>query len=236
MMDVIILAGGLGTRLRSAVSDVPKCLAPINGRPFLGYLLDYLERSNLVRRVVLSVGYKREMIRDWIGEMEMKYSFQFVWSVEEEPLGTGGGIRKALSEVKTPDVLILNGDTFFDVDLHELHRRHQEGSKALTLALKPMRDFDRYGSVELDPNTGTILAFNEKAYRKEGMINGGVYVMKVDAPIFGGLPERFSFEKAVLEPQCQRKQLLGVVQEGYFIDIGVPEDYLRAQQELPRLF
>lgn len=227
-MEVIILAGGLGTRLRSVVSEVPKCMAPVAGKPFLWYLLKYLSRYK-VDRVILSVGYLREVIFKWIEEMKEVFPFEIDYAVEEEPLGTGGGIKLALDKATDERVLVLNGDTFFDVDLMQLYDAHMIGGKAITLALKPMRNFDRYGSVNMEPHTGTILSFNEKKYCKEGLINGGVYIISKSAPIFEGLGEKFSFETDVLEPQCSKHELLGIVQNGYFIDIGIPEDYQRAQ-------
>ena len=230
-MEVIILAGGLGTRLRSVVKEVPKCMAPVAGRPFLWYLLKYLTKYD-VDRVVLSVGYLREVIFKWIDEVKDEFPFEFDYAIEEEPLGTGGGIKLALDKVKDERAFVLNGDTFFDVDLMQLYDAHVIGKKAITLALKPMRKFNRYGTVNMEPITGTILSFNEKKYCEEGLINGGIYVISKDAPIFEGLGEKFSFETAVLEPQCARHELLGVVQNGYFIDIGIPEDYNRAQKEL----
>ena len=230
-MEVIILAGGLGTRLRSVVSEVPKCMAPVAGKPFLWYLLKYLTRFD-VNRVILSVGYLREVIFKWIDEVKDEFSFEFDYAIEEQPLGTGGGIKLALEKAKDERVFVLNGDTFFDVDLMQLYDAHMIGKKAITLALKPMKRFDRYGTVNLEPVTGTILSFNEKQYCDEGLINGGVYVISKDAPIFEGLGEKFSFETAVLEPQCSRHQLLGIVQNVFFIDIGIPEDYQRAQVEM----
>ena len=230
-MEVIILAGGLGTRLRSVVKMVPKCMAPVAGKPFLWYLLKYLTKYD-INRVVLSVGYLREVIFKWIEEVKDEFPFEFDYVIEEEPLGTGGGIKLALDKVKDERVFVLNGDTFFDVDLMQLYDAHFIGKKAITLALKPMRKFNRYGTVNMETITGTILSFNEKKYCEEGLINGGVYVISKNARIFEGLGEKFSFETAVLEPQCARHQLLGVVQNGYFIDIGIPDDYNRAQREL----
>lgn len=230
-MEVIILAGGLGTRLRSVVSEVPKCMAPVAGKPFLWYLLKYLTRFD-VSRVVLSVGYLREVIFKWIDEVKDEFPFVFDYAIEEEPLGTGGGIKLALGKVNDERAFVLNGDTFFDVDLMQLYDAHVIGKKAITLALKPMKNFDRYGTVNMEPFTGTILSFNEKQYCEEGLINGGVYVISKNAPFFEGLGAKFSFETAVLEPQCHKHQLIGVVQDGYFIDIGIPTDYKRSQYEL----
>ena len=227
-MEVIILAGGLGTRLRSVVSEVPKCMAPVAGKPFLWYLLKYLARYD-VSRVILSVGYLKEVIFKWVDEVKADYPFEFDYAIEEEPLGTGGGIKMALEKASDEQVIVLNGDTFFDVDLMRLYDAHVTVKKSITLALKRMMNFNRYGTVNMEPLTGTILSFNEKQYCKEGLINGGVYVISKDNTIFEGLGKKFSFETAVLEPQCLQHRLLGVVQNGFFIDIGIPEDYEKAQ-------
>lgn len=230
-MEVIILAGGLGTRLRSVVSEVPKCMAPIAGKPFLWYLLKYLTRYD-VSRVILSVGYLREVIFRWIEEVGDEFPFSFDYAVEEEPLGTGGGIKLALSKALTQDVVILNGDTFFDVNLNELMDFHKLAPSAVTIALKPMRDFERYGRVIVDTVDGRIVEFKEKEHCEEGMINGGVYVAsKLNMPL-KDYPEKFSFEKAVLEPLTAQGKIFGLIQGGYFIDIGIPEDYQKAQIEL----
>ncbi len=234
-MDVIILAGGLGTRLRSVVSEVPKCMAPVAGKPFLWYLLKYLTRYD-VNRVVLSVGYLREVIFKWIDENKTEFPFEFDYAIEEEPLGTGGGIKLALSKIKSDSAFILNGDTFFDVNLNDLTKQHKSNGKDITLALKPMKDFDRYGTVVYDEKTSFISAFNEKKHCDEGLINGGIYLVSTKSAIFEGLPTKFSFETAVLEKQCTLKNIDGVIQDKYFIDIGIPEDYRKADTDLKTLF
>lgn len=225
-MEVVILAGGLGTRLRSIVSEVPKCMAPVAGKPFLWYLLEQL-RGYDVERVILSVGYLREAVQDWVAEHEAEYPFEFRFAVEQELLGTGGGIRLAASEAEGTEVIVLNGDTLFDADLEALLRARRLSGASATLALKPMRDFDRYGTVELRTD-GTVAAFREKRHCAEGLINGGVYALDLSSGLFDGLPARFSFETAVLEPLSAAGKLSGLVQDGYFIDIGIPEDYARA--------
>lgn len=231
--DVIILAGGLGTRLRPVVREVPKCMASVAGRPFIAWLLDWLRPSGPCR-VVLSVGYLRKAVEDWVTANASVYPFEFVFSEEEEPLGTGGGIRLALERCSSDKVLILNGDTFFNVDLPSFM---ESASGPVSVALKPMRDFDRYGEVVTDGIR--ITSFREKAFCAEGLINGGVYY--VDRvflrSVMSSLPERFSFEKEVLEPLAGSPEagLSGVVSDCYFIDIGVPEDYVRASDELPQV-
>lgn len=230
-MDAIILAGGLGTRLRSVISDIPKCMAPVAGKPFLSYLLDYLSKYK-VERVILSVGYLREVIFKWIEENGKNFPFEIVYAVEEEPLGTGGGIRLSMLKATSDNVVILNGDTFFDVDLNDLQTAHQNAHRPISLALKPMRNFDRYGRVELDEADSEIIAFKEKEFCQEGLINGGIYVMDRDSNVFENLPLKFSFETEVLQPQCLKHNLSGFVNSGYFIDIGIPADYQRVQTEL----
>lgn len=226
MKEALILAGGLGTRLRSMVSELPKCMAPVAGKPFLEHLFVFLRRNSF-DRVVLSVGYLRESIFDWVEKTRSQWPFEIDFAVEETPLGTGGGIRLGLSKCVCRNVFVLNGDTFFDVDFELLMDSHCQASLPITLALKPMQDFDRYGSVDID-DSGLVLAFNEKCHVDNGLINGGVYIIDRESAIFDGLPEKFSFETAVLEPQCSLRRLNGVVNDGYFIDIGIPEDYIKA--------
>lgn len=226
-MEVIILAGGLGTRLRSVVSEVPKCMAPVAGRPFLWYLLQYLKCYD-VTKVILSVGYLRDVVQNWIAEIKDDFPFTFEYAVEEEPLGTGGGIKLALGHAVEDRVVVLNGDTFFNVDLEGLFRR--KSVRPITLALRPMRNFERYGNVKLD-NNGVVESFEEKKHCAEGLINGGVYLIDRRFDIMPPDKDRFSFENDVLASLCENHCLDGIVDDGYFIDIGVPEDYARANEE-----
>jgi len=224
-MEAIILAGGLGTRLRGVVSDLPKCLAPVDGTPFLQYQLDWLSRFD-ISHVVLSVGYLKEVIFSFIESRS--WPFEITYAIEEEPLGTGGGIRLALGKCRGNKVFVLNGDTFFNADLNTL-----PFVAPVTLALKPMRDFERYGAVDWDGEL--VTAFHEKRPCAEGLINGGIYAIDRSQLEISLYPRRFSFEKDVLEPLSDYGLVAGVVQDGYFIDIGIPEDYARAQQELPEI-
>ena len=224
-MEAIILAGGLGTRLRGVIGEIPKCMAPVNGKPFLQYQLEWLSRFD-VRHVVFSVGYLKEQVIDFVQGREWPFAVSF--AVEKEPLGTGGGIRLALQKCREKQVFVLNGDTFYNVDLRAL-----SFSAPVTLALKPMRDFDRYGAVDWDGDL--VTGFREKQYCAEGLINGGVYAIdrsQLDMSLF---PKTFSFEREVLEPLTDYGLVAGEVKDGYFIDIGIPEDYARAQRELPEI-
>lgn len=232
-MDVIILAGGLGTRLRSVVKDVPKCMAPVGGKPFLWYLLHQLSNYN-IGHVVLSVGYLREVIFEWIEQSGIEWPFSIDYAIEEQPLGTGGGIRLALSKCVDNEVLILNGDTFFNVDLSSFLSKHRKSSLPMSVALKPMKDFDRYGNVTCVDNV--ITEFHEKQPCAEGLINGGVYLVNRNQLSLDSLPQKFSFETEVLQPMSLQRQISGFAFKDYFIDIGIPEDYNTADVLFPDMF
>lgn len=229
--EAIILAGGLGTRLRSVIDQIPKPMAPVSDRPFLDYLVLYLKKFN-VERIILSVGYKHEPIYDYFGikfkEIEIEYA------VEDEPLGTGGGIKNALLYARNSNLFLLNGDSFFNVDLEKLEKFHTVNSDQVSLSLKKMKNFDRYGTVTVHNNR--IEKFESKKYCKEGYINGGVYLIECD--IFKSLPleKKFSFENDFLHVYPDKIYMGAYKSESYFIDIGIPEDYNRAQMELPELF
>jgi D-glycero-alpha-D-manno-heptose 1-phosphate guanylyltransferase len=228
--EAIILAGGLGTRLRPVVRDIPKPMAPICGRPFLAYLLEQL-RTYGVERTVLAVGYRHEVVDEYFSSREN--AMPLAYSVETEPLGTGGGIRNGLELCSGSTVLVLNGDTFFDVDLEEMLACHLRTRADITVALKPMTNFDRYGAVTVEGER--IVAFHEKELCARGYINGGVYL--IGKALFAGfdLPERFSFETEFLGKFLNRLTVVGFRSDGYFIDIGIPEDYAQAKRECARL-
>lgn len=226
--EAIILAGGLGTRLRTVVADVPKCLAPVAGKPFLYYVLKWLEKYRL-QHIILSLGYKHEMITAWCNEN--KFPFELSFAIEEQPMGTGGAIKNALGHVREETTLILNGDTLFNVDIRAFHDFHLQHPGALSLCLKPMRQFNRYGAVKPD-GKGRVLSFEEKKFYAEGLINGGVYLMGKKPFLQFPLPEKFSFENDYLVPFVKRELFFGYISDAYFIDIGVPADYERAQTEI----
>ncbi|MBD0332003.1 MAG: NTP transferase domain-containing protein, partial [Chitinophagaceae bacterium] len=226
--EVIILAGGLGTRLRDAVSDVPKCMAPVAGRPFLSFVIDYLRMQN-VQRFIFSLGYKGEIIGRYLQEYYPTLNYKTV--IEDEPLGTGGAIRLAIQHIKSEDMLIANGDTLFKVDVSQLEQTHLQKKAECTLALKPLMVFDRYGVVETNAG-GRIISFREKKFYESGLINGGIYILNKSRFLQHSFPYKFSFEKDYLEKFCNTLHFYGVVQERYFIDIGVPEDYQKSQLEL----
>ena len=236
--QAIVLAGGLGTRLRSAVPDLPKCMAPVNGKPFIAWVIDYFIAQG-IESFILSLGYKHEIIEQYLNT---QYAYPgrrpaavFSYVVEEQPLGTGGAIQSACQAAKEENVLVLNGDTLFKVQASEIYHFHREHNAVCTLALKPMQNFDRYGVVSLRED-GSVSQFKEKQFYTEGLINGGVYVLNTARLLAMGLPEQFSFEKDYLEQSlgedAGNRTIYGTVQDEYFIDIGIPADYERAQQEL----
>lgn len=227
METAIILAGGFGTRLAAVVSDVPKPMAPVAGRPFLERLLDRLIAQG-IRRVVLAVGHKKDIIRAHFGSAYKGVPVQY--SEENEPLGTGGAIRQAFTESGVESALVFNGDTYCTLDLGALSAAHRHGGAAATLALVPVEDAGRYGEVQLNA-TKHIVAFREKNPEHcAGLINAGIYAL--NRSVFDLVPgqTKFSFEQAVLQAHAATQGFVGHIAEGAtFIDIGVPEDYYRAQ-------
>lgn len=226
--EAIILAGGLGTRLQSVVSDVPKCMAPVSGIPFIHFIITYLKKEG-IERLILSLGYKSEMVIEYTSKTFPGLQIEYV--IEKNPLGTGGAIKLACSKAKSADVFILNGDTLFNINLKDLSAFHSARKADLTVALKEMSNFSRYGAVELDKDHA-VKAFHEKKFYEKGFINGGVYVLNIKSFMPEGLPDVFSFEKDFLEKNTGKKKFYGLECEYYFIDIGIPEDYERAQVEL----
>jgi D-glycero-alpha-D-manno-heptose 1-phosphate guanylyltransferase len=227
-MEVIVLAGGLGTRLRSVVPDLPKALSPVAGKPFLSYVIEYLTVQG-VNHFVFSTGYLSQKIEQFLQD---RYShLHYSISKEDVPLGTGGAVKKALQLCDDSNVLVVNADTFFKVELAEMKEQHTYREADCTLALKHMFNFDRYGTVELSKDMISITSFQEKTFRKEGLINGGFTFIKKSALIDQELPEKFSFEKDFLEPNIARLRIKGFISNGYFIDIGVPFDYEKAQSD-----
>jgi D-glycero-alpha-D-manno-heptose 1-phosphate guanylyltransferase len=231
-MEAIILAGGFGTRLRDIVKDIPKPMADIGGRPFLSYLLDYLLRYGITE-VFLSVGYKHEVIENYFGAKYKDMNIRYV--VEGSPMGTGGALREALKQTDGPDVVAMNGDSFFNLDLKDMIDFHYSHGAMMTIALKAMRNFDRYGSVVMDGDR--VIGFEGKVYKDFGYINGGMYVMKNN--IFQSLcpvSTNFSLEHDFLNKHIQHIASSAYISNGYFIDIGIPDDYIRARQELKAVF
>ena len=226
-MEAIVLAGGLGTRLAGKLQGVPKPMAPVAGRPFLQILLNQLQLAGCAR-VVLSVGHLHQVIQshfgaDWRG-MRLDYA------VENAPLGTGGAIRAALAQAAEEQVLVLNGDTYLQADYAAMMRFHAGEGAPMTMAVTDLADIGRYGGVLFDGNR--ITGFEEKGGSGPGWINAGAYVLHRDIQWPPGLAEKFSFETDFLAPQIRRLNPAAYKVEGFFLDIGVPEDLERAQTAL----
>ena len=227
-MKAIVLAGGLGTRQAHVTSELPKPMAPIGSRPFLEYLLDYLVEQD-IEAAVLAVSYKWQVIREHFSDDYR--GMPLTYSVEDEPLGTGGAMKQALETLSDDEVVVLNGDTLFRVDLQGMADRHRSGARRLSMALKQVADSGRFGRVQVS-NNGVITNFLEKATNGPGWINGGVYMLNRQLFSDFQMPQSFSFEKDLVEPNIARIQPLAFQSDAYFIDMGIPEDYRRAQLEI----
>ena len=230
-MQAIILAGGFGTRLRSAIADVPKPMAPIGDKPFLAYLLDYLKAQGITR-VVLSVHYLREQIQNYF-----QYDYRGItirYAVEDQPLGTGGAIVHSMKMLdKDEPTFVLNGDTFLKLDYQHMFDQHQIETPLITMALRKVADCSRYGIVQVDQNV--VTEFKDQGSDQPGLINAGVYL--IDPALFDvmSLPMQFSFERDFLFPNVSKIRPAAFAIDDYFIDIGIPEDYSRAIKELPAI-
>ena len=228
----IILAGGFGTRLQTVISNLPKPMAPVDGEPFLNYQLRYLKNFG-IGRVILSVGYLAEKIRDYYQASFEGIAISYV--METEPLGTGGGIRLAMELCQDEQAVVLNGDSFFEVDLGLFWEMHRAQSSLISLALRRVENAGRYGTIETNAEQ-RIVSFREKSSRNEpGTINGGVYILSKELFLKQTRPGTvFSIEKDFFEKQLKTLPMKGFEFNGYFIDIGIPEDYLKAQDDFKR--
>lgn len=220
-MQAIILAGGFGTRLKNIVNDLPKPMANVNGKPFLSYILDQLVRYKF-DKVVLAVGYKKESIINYFND-EYK-GIKIIYSIEDHPLGTGGCIKKALELIDDEYCYVINGDTYFDINFLEI-----KNPKSILIACKYLEKFSRYGSVEII--NGKINKFNEKQFCENGYINGGIYLLRKDIFSRYNLGETFSIEKDFFEKYFDDLEIEAYCSNSYFIDIGIPEDYFKAQED-----
>jgi D-glycero-alpha-D-manno-heptose 1-phosphate guanylyltransferase len=227
-VKAIVLAGGLGTRLSGITSDIPKPMAKVGARPFLEYLLDYLVEQG-AEQAVLAVSHKWEVIRKHFGNTYRGISLKY--SIEDEPLGTGGAIRQALETIPDDEIIVLNGDTLFQVDLEALAATHHRSGVLLTIALKQVADCGRFGRVSISDN-GEITEFLEKSANGAGWINGGIYMLNRRLLDDFPMAVKFSFEQDLVEPNIDRIRPVAFQSSAYFIDMGVPEDYERAQREI----
>ena len=224
-MEAIVLAGGLGTRLRGVVDDVPKPMAPVQGRPFLALVLDQLVDAGF-KTAIIAAGYRHEVIRSYFGADYRGLALRY--SVEDKPLGTGGAIRLACAQADARDVFVLNGDTYLELDFRVMMEAHVRAESHLSMAICHVSDVARYGALELCDDR--VQRFLEKERAGPGWINGGTYVLGPDLRARLRPQGGFSFEQDLLAPEVSSIRPLAFRSSGLFIDIGIPEDYARAQQ------
>ena len=226
-MEAIILAGGLGKRLKNKIEGLPKSMAPVAGRPFLEILLNQLARSGCTR-VILSVGHLHHVIQSHFGTAWRGIGIDY--SIESAPLGTGGAIRASLAYATEENVLILNGDTYLQADYAGMMDFHVGLSAQMTIAVTHQPDVARYGGVILQQDC--IAGFEEKGRTGPGWINAGAYLLSRHIAWPTSLAEKFSFETDFLAPEIRRLRPAAFKVDGFFLDIGVPEDLDRAQTAL----
>jgi D-glycero-alpha-D-manno-heptose 1-phosphate guanylyltransferase len=232
MIEAIVLAGGEGKRLQPVVRDVPKTMADVAGRPFLWWLMGRLHQQH-VRRVVLSVGYKSEAIQDYFGEQFQ--GVEIAYSVESEPLGTGGAIRLALDQATQAQVIVMNGDTYTDLDLRGFVTMFESSGSDLAIAVTHLNDVGRYGAIVIDEKSDKLVRFDEKQRSSAGYINAGIYCLRPDIFMKYVVPVKFSFERDFLAERLAELSPVAFKGTRAFIDIGVPEDYALAQTLVPAL-
>ena len=224
-MQAIILAGGFGTRLRAVVDDVPKPMADICGKPFLAHTISNFAQQG-VTEIALSVHHLPHYIRDYFGD---NYNgVKILYAEEDEPLGTGGALKHSLEILRpTKPVIATNGDTFVNINYASLYKVHIANRENITVVVKNMQNCERYGQVILENNI--IQKFNPAGEGK-GLINAGSYIINPD--LFDDMPAKFSFENDCMKPYVGKIKPRGYITDGYFIDIGIPEDYKKACEEL----
>jgi D-glycero-alpha-D-manno-heptose 1-phosphate guanylyltransferase len=230
-VEGIVLAGGFGTRLHGVLKGVPKPLANMAGRPFLDFLLGYLEHQGF-RHIILSVGYMHEQI---VARFHHHYrGLDLSYSIEEKPLGTGGAVVASLTKALNEEVFVINGDTLFAVDFAAMRERFKCVGAQIMIALRPVTDGGRYGTVSVEGNR--ISAFVEKGSSGPALINAGTYLLSrtLEIPFPEGTP--FSLEVDYLQQAAAALRPHAFVSDSFFIDIGVPDDFHRAQTLIPSYF
>lgn len=228
-MQAILLAGGLGTRLQSVVSDRPKPMALIEDKPFMEYVIRGLTAHGITD-IIFAVGYKGSMVEEYFKDGD-SFGIKTSYAYEEELLGTAGAIKNAGKYVTDDSFFVLNADTFYQMDYTRLMNLAQERSLDMALVLREVSDISRYGEAVLTDNM--LTGFNEKSKEsRQGTINGGVYLLK--RKLLSEIPAgKVSLENEMIPHWMkEEKRLGGFVNDGYFIDIGIPEDYFKFQDDV----
>lgn len=231
-MQALVLVGGLGTRLKKVVSDRPKPMALIKGKPFLEYLINNL-KTHGITEIILAVGYMGSYIESYFKSGE-DFEVKIKYSYEDISMGTAGAIKNAEKLITEESFMILNGDTYFDINYKQLMHYHKQKESSFTMVLRRVEDAKRYGTVKFD-NEHRITGFMEKREDKhvEGYINGGIYI--VNKSILNKIPagKKFSLENKLMPELVKNLEPIYCKNEnGYFIDIGIPEDYYKFTNDI----
>lgn len=230
-MQAILLAGGLGTRLQSVVNDRPKPMALIEGKPFMEYVIHELSRHGITD-IIFAVGYKGSMVEEYFGDGS-RFGVTVSYAYEETLLGTAGAIKNAARFMKEDQVFVLNADTFYQIDYTRLVQMKEARNLDMALVLRMVPDVSRYGQAVLED--GWLTGFNEKTNEaRPGTINGGIYLLTRE--MIDQIPEgKVSLENEMIPKWLEEKRKLGgIVNDGYFIDIGIPEDYFRFMENVKK--
>jgi D-glycero-alpha-D-manno-heptose 1-phosphate guanylyltransferase len=225
MKEAIVLAGGFGSRLKELTKDIPKCMLLINEKPFLFYIITYL-KNNGINRIILSLGFKSEIVIDYI--KQNNFGVEFIYIIEDQPLGTGGALKLALSKSINKNTLIVNGDSLFTIDLKVFLNFHELKNSKFSIALHRIQENDRFGIVEVDQND-EIVSFKEKMKSTDILINSGFYIIS-NKNLLDTYPETFSLEKDFFENKFKGVKLFAKEFDGKFIDIGIPNDFTFASE------
>lgn len=230
-LTCLILAGGLGTRLRAVLHDIPKPMAPVNGRPFLEYLLAQVRMAGLTD-VILCVGHQAQVIENYFGDGR-EHAVQIRYSREPELLGTAGALSQARSLIRSEPFVVMNGDSYCSIDFDELIKQHKARRAVATVAATLVENQSRYGSMLLGPQD-VIARFFEKSEGGSGYVNGGIYMLSHE--VLGLIPpgQKLSMEQDVF-PSLVGRGLYAFKTRGVFIDIGLPRELERAQTILKNL-
>jgi len=226
--QAVILVGGLGTRLRDLISDRPKPMAPVNGKPFLEYQVEFL-KNNDIKEIVFSTGYMGEKIEEHFGSGD-KYGIQIRYVKEKDLLGTGGAIKNAIN-ILEEQFFVLNGDSMFLVDLSSMVKFHNHHHADLTISLAKVKQKSRFGNVQVNDKF-QIIEFAEKENITGDLINGGIYYFEKNNFDWNTFPEKFSIEKEFFPQVVKKNNVCGFISDSYFIDIGTTEDYKRFENDI----
>jgi D-glycero-alpha-D-manno-heptose 1-phosphate guanylyltransferase len=226
-MKAVVLCGGLGTRLGALTRETPKPLLEVAGRPFISHVLDHLA-ANGTTEIVLAVSFQWQKLRGALGSSWQGLPLHY--SVEPEPMGTGGAVRHAMDQLGWVEAIVANGDTLLKMNPNLLHGAAGQHSADMVMALKRVDDASRYGRVRIEADS-RVVGFEEKGQSGEGLINAGLYWMR--ARVLDKAPDRiFSLERDLMAEHVTELAMYGVETSGYFVDMGIPEDLERARREL----